>query len=180
MKSSKWKRVLFAFSLVFLGILVGWLLPRPRLYAQEGSTCWPPIEAVTRTGFLFDRLRTELLPSTPTGQHYLNLGYTYWNELVRLIWYDETMVRLTWRVIDLYSPAVDALLDGRGSKMRVSQEMVDELLRWLTEMEIRASPELRQIIQEERAKVPWEDLVGLTVEEAWEKLQEAVPGEPSP
>ncbi len=110
----------------------------------------------------------------------MNLGHTYWDELVRLIWYDVTMYRLTWRVIDLYSPPIEALLDGKGDTVWVSQEMVDEMLRFLTEMESRASPELREVIRRERAKVPWEEMVGLTVEEAWKKLQEIAPENSSP
>lgn len=179
MKASKWRRALSACGLIFVGVLLGWLLPLPRLYAYEGI-CLPNVDKVVRTGLLFDRFRGELLASNPTGQHYMNLGHTYWNELVRLIWYDETMYRLTWRVIDLYSPPIEALLDGKGDQVRVSQEMVDEMLHFLTEMEVRASPELREIIREERAKVPWEAMVGLTVQEAWEALQMYVPGEVSP
>lgn len=174
MCSSSWKKVLSSFGLIFLGVLLGWILPVPRLYA-EGSICIPPVDKIIRTGHLFDRFRSELLASTPTGQHYMNLGHTYWDELVRLIWYDETMYRLTWRVIDLYSPAVEALLDGKGDTVKVSQEMVDDMLRFLTEMEVRASPELREVIRRERAKVPWKEMVGLTVEEAWKRLQEVAP-----
>ncbi|MGB9776531.1 MAG: hypothetical protein ACPLYD_08895 [Anaerolineae bacterium] len=175
----RWKRIFSAFGLIFLGILLGWMLPLPRLYA-EGEICIPPIDKIVRTGHLFDRFRSELLASNPTGQHYMNLGHTYWDELVRLIWYDATMYRLTWRVIDLYSPAVEALLDGKGETVRVSQEMVDEMLRFLTEMESRATPELREVIRRERAKVPWEEMVGLTGEEAWKKLQEIAPENSSP
>lgn len=179
MKADRWRKGLSAFGLIFVGILLGWLLPLPRLYA-DGSICLPPVHKIVRTGQLFDRFRSELLASNSTGQHYMHLGHTYWDELVQLIWYDETMYRLTWRVIDLYSPPIEALLDGKGDQVRVSQEMVDEMLHFLTEMEIRASPELREIIREERTKVPWEAMVGLTVQEAWEALQMYVPGEVSP
>ncbi|MCS7178337.1 MAG: hypothetical protein RML46_03885 [Anaerolineae bacterium] len=179
MKSGRWKRVLSAFGLIFLGVFLGWLFPLPSLHADE-DVCIPPVHKIIRTGYLFNRFRSELLASNSTGQHYMNLGHTYWNELVRLIWYDETMYRLTWRVIDLYSPAIEALLDGEEEKVRVSQEMVDEMLRFLTEMESRATPELREIIRRERAKVPWEKMVGLSVADAWEALQMNVPGEVSP
>jgi len=39
-------------------------------------------------------------------------------------------------------------------------------------MESRADDDLRQIIRDERSKVPWQKLVGLTADKAWEKLQE--------
>jgi len=117
---------------------------------------------------------TEILAPTPLGQHYLELGYTYWSELVGLLWYDEAMTEQTWRVIGLYTPAVKALLEGEGERERVSEEMVEELQGFLVEMERRAEPELGRVIREEWEKVPWEEMIGLTVGEAWERLQEAV------
>jgi|GEM_PF-2848023 hypothetical protein len=169
----RWIRVLSAVGWLLLGLMAGWLFPKPKLYALEQIAQSARPYRVVRTTVLFHRLCTELLPTTPLGQHYLDLGYTYWDELGTLIWYDEAMAEQTWRVIDLYSPAVEALLDGEGATYRVSQEMVDELLRFLEGMENRATPELRRVIQDERARVPWDDLAGLTVEEAWAKLQEA-------
>lgn len=179
MKHRKWK-LLASVGWLLLGLMLGWLFPKPSLRALEQIAQSVRPYRVARTSFLFHRLCTEILPTKPLGQHYLDLGYTYWNELGALIWYDETMATQTWRVIDLYSPAVEALLDSEGADYRVSQEMVDELQRFLVEMESRATPELAGIIQEERARVPWDDLVGLTVEEAWDRLQEAAPDNPSP
>lgn len=178
MKRRAWK-LLAAAGWLLLGLMLGWLFPKPNLYALEQIAQSARPYRVVQTTILFHRLCTELLPTTPLGQHYLDLGYTYWNELGMLIWYDETMTEQTWRLIDLYSPAVEALLDGEGATYRVSQEMVDELLRFLEGMEERATPELGSIIREERGRVPWDELAGLTVEEAWIKLQEAAPDSPS-
>lgn len=174
------RRILAVIGWVFLGMVVGWLFPMPRAYALKQLALSVRPDRVAETTVLFQRLCAELLPSTPLGQHYLDLGYTHWNELVRLLWYDKIMAKQTWRVIDLYSPAVEALLDGKGSTVQVSQEMANELLYFLTEMESRADAELRQIIQEERSRVPWQEMVDLTVEQAWTELQEAASKGASP
>ncbi|MGQ9467115.1 MAG: hypothetical protein ACUVXE_01385 [Anaerolineae bacterium] len=176
----KTKKLIAAIGWFLLGVIVGWLFPISGVQAFRVLALSSRIERVAETTILFQRMCSELLSTTPLGQHYLDLGYGHMEELVRLLWYDETMAEQTWRVIDLYSPAVEALLDGKGSTVRVSQEMVDELLLFLSEMEKRADPELGQIIQEERARVPWQGMVGLTVEEAWIKLQEVMPEESAP
>jgi len=168
-----WRKLLPAVGLVLLGMVIGWLFPLPRVWALGRVVLSVSPSRVAETTILYQRVCTEILAPTPLGRHYLDLGYSHWNELVGLLWCDETMAKQTWRVIELYTPGVKALLEGEGSQERVSQEMVDELLYFLAEMEKRASPELRAIIREERAKVPWQELVGLTVEEAWARLQEA-------
>lgn len=175
-----WRKHILVVGWVFLGMIVGWLFPIPRVQALKNLALSVRPYRVAETTLLFQRLCAELLPSTSLGQHYLDLGYSHWQELGMLLWYDDTMTEQTWHVIDLYSPAVEALLDGEGSTVRASQEMVDELLYFLVEMESRADPELRQIIQEERTGIPWQELVGLTVAQVWDKLQEAVSEDPSP
>ncbi|MCD4738405.1 MAG: hypothetical protein K8R89_03990 [Anaerolineae bacterium] len=180
MRYNKWKRLLSAVGLILVGMVVGWLFPMPNVQALRHIALSEQPYRFVETTLIFHRLCSELLPSTPLGQHYLDLGHTHWNQLGMLLWYDEATVEQTWRVIDLYSPDVDALLDGEGSTVRVSQEMVDELLYFLSKMESRADAELRQIIQDERARVPWHEIVGLTVAEAWIKLQETVPEKYSP
>jgi hypothetical protein len=169
-----WKKLLSAAGWVLLGVVIGWLLPVPRVWALRYVALSVGPSRVVETTVLFQRMCTEILAPTPVGQHYLDLGYTYWGELVGLLWYDEAMTEQTWQVIELYTPAVEALLEGRGGEEWVSQEMVEELVYFLAEMEKRADPELREVIQQEREKVPWQELVGLTVEEAWVKLQGAV------
>ncbi len=176
----RWKKHLLAVGWVFLGMIVGWLFPIPRVHALKNLALSVRPYRVAETTLLFQRLCADLLPSTPLGQHYLDLGYSHWNEMVMLLWYDDTMSEQTWYVIDLYSPAVEALLNGEGATVRVSQEMVDELLYFLAEMESRADPKLKQIIQEERTRIPWQEMVGLSAEEAWNKLQEAGPKNSSP
>ncbi len=150
----------------------------PGAYAVRHIAHTVPLYRIAETTYLFQRMCAELLPSTPYGQHLRDLGFTHMNELASLLWYDQTMATQTWRVIDLYSPAVEALLEGKGSRVRVSQKMVNELLYFLSEMEKRASPELGEIIREERARVPWKELVGLTVEEARAKLAGLLGDEP--
>jgi hypothetical protein len=172
------KKWLAPFGWLFLGVMVGWLFPMSQVRAVGRFVFSDETYRIAKTTYLFQRMCSQLLPSTPLGQHYLDLGYTHMNRLVRLLWYDATMTEQTWKVIDLYSPAVEALLDGEGDSVKITQEMVDELLVFLDGMEQRADEDLRQIIQEERSRVPWDELVGLTAEEAWIKLQEATPASP--
>ncbi|GAB4530236.1 MAG: hypothetical protein Fur0018_17420 [Anaerolineales bacterium] len=173
------RRYLFSVTLVLVGMLLGWLLPLPRAEALSPAELVTYVARVEHTAALFQRMCRELLPTTPLGQHYLDLGYRYFPEMGALLWFDQTTTDQTWRVIDLYSPAVEALLDGKGEDIYITQEMVDELLTSLSLMEARAGDELQQIIQEERASVPWSDMAGLTVAEAWEKLQTAAPASPA-
>ena len=168
------KRLFATTSWVFLGVIIGWLFPMPQVQAVGRFVFSEESYRIAKTTLLFQRLCSEILPSTPLGQHYLDLGYTHMKRLVGLLWYDETMTQLTWEVIDLYTPAVEDLLDNQGNNVQISQEMIDKLLIFLTEMEKRADDDLKQIIQDERSKVPWQELVGLTVNQAWAKLQETV------
>ncbi len=172
------QRLLLPIGWMFLGLIIGWLSPITQVQAISRFVFSEQTYRVAKTTVLFQRLCSELLPSTPLGQHYLDLGYTHMNRLVRLLWYDETMAQQTWRVIDLYTPTVEALLDENGSTVQITQEMVDELLYFLSEMESRADDDLRQVIQDERLKVPWQEMVGLTADEAWIKLQEVIPSSP--
>ncbi len=165
---------------IMLGMFLGWLFPISHVQAVSQFVFSAETYRIAKTTWLFQRLCSEILSSTPLGQHYLDLGYTHMHSLARLLWYDQTMAQQTWHVIDLYSPAVEALLDGKGDTVEISQEMVEELLLFLSEMEDRADDEIKRIIQEERSKVPWQELVGLTAREAWLKLQEAVPVPASP
>ncbi len=166
---------LFSVGWVFLGILLGWLFPVSTVQAAGRFLFSEQTYRVARTTVLFQRLCSELLPTTPLGRHYLDLGFTHATPLMRLLWYDQAMTRQTWHVIDLYTPAVEALLDGQGDAVTVSQEMVDELQSFLSGMQSRAEDDLKRIIAEERAKVPWQELVGLTAGQAWVILQGFAP-----
>lgn len=167
----KWTNLVLVMGGMLVGMIIGWLFPIPGVHALRHVAQSESPQRVIETTILFQRLCTELLPTTSLGQHYLELGHTHWGQLLRLIWYDEATAKQTWRLIDLYTPAVRALLDGKGNTVYISQEMIDELSNYLIKMESRADTKLRQIIQTERVKIPWHALVGLTAEQAWNMLQ---------
>ena len=167
------RRIFFVGCLMFLGIVAVWLFPMSQVQAAGRFIFSEQTYRVAKTTLLFQRLCSEILPATPLGRHYLDLGYTHAPRLVRLLWYDETMAQQTWHVIDLYSPVIEALLNHKEETVPITQEMVDELLIFLSGMENRADNDLKQIFQDERSKVPWQEMVGLTADKAWVRIQEA-------
>jgi hypothetical protein len=77
------------------------------------------------------------------------------------------------RVTLLYIHHFEALLEGRGDEVWISQEQVDELenlFNWIASV---SNQELREDIQREKSRTPLQDFVGLSMNEALDYIENA-------
>jgi hypothetical protein len=77
-------------------------------------------------------------------------------------------------ILQMVSPSLSALMDGQGNDELVTQEMVENIIAFLTELaaEDRAAGggELADTIEREMARIDWDHLVGMTFAEAFEYI----------
>ena len=79
---------------------------------------------------------------------------------------DPEITKEALSIVLLFEPPLRALADGKGDEVIVTEEMVNKVNAFLLTLELLASPELRTTIQTERARTPFEPLIGTTFEEA--------------
>jgi hypothetical protein len=121
---------------------------------------------------LFYRVRFEALGQSPKGHHYTNLFDVYTREITEIIMSDSS---LTWKSIDVlikWQPNLDALVNGRGGDVIISEDAVSSVENYLVLIAQHASPELKSVIDEELLATPLEDMAGMTMNEAWAYLNE--------
>ena len=123
---------------------------------------------------LFLRLWDELLMTTPAGQHYAELGSRYGMEIIILLLDNPELQEQAWGLYDMYAPGIKALLDNRGETVIVTQEMVDTLEEFLDNLSAAGSEDLAQDIAAERELLPLQEMVGMTMAEAWEYICAAI------
>jgi len=119
---------------------------------------------------LFYRVRFEALGQSPKGHHYTNLFDVYTREITEIIMSDSS---LTWKSIDVlikWQPNLDALVNGRGDDVIISEDAVTSVENYLVLIAQHASPELKSVIDEELLATPLEDMAGMTMNEAWAHL----------
>ena len=116
---------------------------------------------------LFFRVRDELLSKSPEGQRYIELSLRTNTEICRLFQSDLRLAEEGVKVLVLWQPNLQALLDGKGSKAIIKRSQVYAVLTFLDHLSAAGSPELKQIIADERARRPLEPLVGKSMDEAY-------------
>ncbi len=113
------------------------------------------------------RLRDEIMDTTASGQHYIDLYYTHDAELQTLILEDNALFDQGLGVFELWQPHLQALVDGQGDSAVITTEQVAAASGFLFNLSQVASPELQQIIDAELARLgPLSSYVGLTMDEA--------------
>ena len=124
------------------------------------------------------RVQDDVLFPTETGRHYIDLYYGYSNEVWQLSLAHEEIMSEAGRLLLAFEPPLHDLVEGNGSEVVVTQEMVTDVEGFLGLLVQFGSPELRATIEFERARAALPDLVGLTLSEAQLRLlgpPEAVP-----
>ena len=114
------------------------------------------------------RVESEIMQKTPAGQYYDSLFWRHSEELMQLIDANPGKYEELVRVNRLFVPGLEVLLDGKGDEVRVTSEQVEGLkvqLDWFASM---GSPTLREDIENEQQRLPLDNFVGMTMNEAWD------------
>lgn len=106
-----------------------------------------------------------LLP-TERGRHYIHLFWTHSPELCEIDMANPALAEEGTAIILEFEPALRALVDGHGDDVVITESMAHRADAYLIALQELASPELREVIEAERARTPFEELIGLTFEEA--------------
>ncbi len=129
-----------------------------------------PELAAIQTPFLPD---SALLPAlnrlfarTEGGQHYRNLFFTHAGEGATIVWRDRALLYAQYRTIQNFTPGIEALVEGRGDEVIITQEMIDNARDMWERLAAAGSPAFTQAINTELERSNnLQDFVGLTFDE---------------
>lgn len=119
---------------------------------------------------LLYRVRDELLSTTPEGQRLSDLYYTYIPNIVQVLIAHPELSDSSFETMNLFASSLQALLDGEGSSVTVTEEQVQGLQSFLDALIQYGDEDLQSVISAELEKHPLENLIGLTMDEAWSQI----------
>ena len=131
------------------------------------------LEAVTTLYQVRDQLLTG-----EAGEHYCTLYEQHTARISHLLLEDAALRNSGAEILKRFTPGLDHLMNGVGEEEVVTQKTVDEILTFLHQLaeDDRADGdgELADTIEQEIARIEWDDLIGMTYTEAWEYIQTRV------
>ena len=116
---------------------------------------------------LIYRIRDEVMSNTSVGKQLTSLYYDHSAEIAALMLSDEKLYNQGFATLDLFTPGLQALADGKGVTATITAEQVDAVQVFLDELTTRGSPKLQQAIQKERERRPLEAMIGMSMDQAW-------------
>jgi hypothetical protein len=119
---------------------------------------------------LFYRVRFEILGQSPKGEHYIQLFDTHTREITLILRDNPSMISESLSVLHQWQSNLDAMVNGRGDEVTISEEHVKSVMDYLDEIVKYTGPELKRTIEEELSITPLEATVGMTMNEAWRYL----------
>jgi hypothetical protein len=119
---------------------------------------------------LLYRVRDELLSQTDRGQHYISLFEEHTTEVAYILFENPDLYQQGYEVIKSFEDHLQALVDGEADTAIISSEQVSGLQTILDAVAAKASPDLLSAIQTESKTRPLEELIGLSMDEAWNHL----------
>jgi hypothetical protein len=123
---------------------------------------------------LLYRVRDELLSTTPHGEHYIDVYYEHSAEIAAIMNSHPDIAEQGLDFIDAFTPNLQALLDGQGASVIITNTQVQEAQAFLDAILPYASPEFQQTIAYERLQQPLEQFIGVTMNEALEYVEDGV------
>lgn len=136
--------------------------------ALQAAEVWDGVE-------LLQQVRDRILVLSPEGQRYVDLYVDTSPEIAEILIADAGLRTEGFATIDLFRPGFQALLDDRGDEIIISPEQVNAVEQFLGHLSSAASPELSQIIAEEREADPLGQLTGKTMDDALSVLLDNQP-----
>ncbi|MFZ5905093.1 MAG: hypothetical protein ACOYZ8_16225 [Chloroflexota bacterium] len=116
---------------------------------------------------LYYRVRFEILGQSPKGMHYIQLFDTYTGEITHALSSNPILVYDSVSALGLWNSNLDALVNGNGDKVVITQEQVEAVVGYLDLLSRSSSAELQSVIAEELTATPLEATVGMTMNQAW-------------
>lgn len=121
------------------------------------------------------RTRDELMASTGMGAYYRQLYEQYTGRISQLILLDSSLKTQGTTILQNVTPGLSRLMDGQGQEAIVSEETVQEIVSFLDGLaaddRANGGGELADTIEREMLRINWENLVGMTYEDAWAYIQ---------
>jgi len=112
----------------------------------------------------------DLMAQTSEGRRLIDVYYVYSPNLTGAILPNETLAKEGWAVIELFVPGLEALVEGRGSEATLTQDQVDAVETFLDHGSAVADPDLQRVIADERARRPFQAMVELRMDQAWQRV----------
>ncbi len=123
------------------------------------------------------RVLRDLFATTPEGQHFIDLYYTYADETGALALADPALALEAYEVMQSFLPGFEALVRGHGDEVHVTADMIAKANTLLDELSGAGSPGLAAALANERARFnQLADFEGLSFAEASELLGVTPPG----
>lgn len=121
---------------------------------------------------IFRDVRDGVMAQTPQGQYYAGLYEKHSPELLQILSQDLNMLDEVGQGLRTWLPMLEALVAGEGHTVTITPVMVEQALDVLEDFEMRASPELARVIQQEREALNLPDFAGLSMDEALVRVNE--------
>jgi len=128
------------------------------------------------------RVRDQLLNTRATGQHYRALYEQHAGRISHLLLLDSALRATGGQILKEFTPGLKQLVNGRGDESVVTQKMVTDVISFLRRLadedRLRGGGELAQTIKREMARIDWDPLIGMTLEEAWAYINSRITVQP--
>ena len=169
MKKKKLRKGIFIGALgvlpvIFLVIGILFLFKPDMVYA---------VQSIAHVGMILFRVDTEILKPTPHGRYYSDMYWKHNAELIQIFNARPENYNEVFHVALLYVDHLEALVEGRGDEVHISQKQVDSLENKLNWIKSEAGEKLGEDIEWESARTPLDDFVGLTMNEALDYIERA-------
>lgn len=126
---------------------------------------------------VFLRFHFEVLEKTPAGIYYSGLMMEHNYEQYEIIQAHPDHFDEFWHVVELYTPGIEALTEGKGDTVLITEEHIKSLKEeWEWEAQFESTA-MREDIEKELQRFPLETFVGMTFIEAWEYVNANFPPE---
>jgi hypothetical protein len=107
-----------------------------------------------------------LAAQTEGGQHYRELLSVHAAEGAEIVWRDPDLLRAQYRTVQNFMPGIEALVEGRGDEVVITQEMIDNARDMWERLAAAGSPAFGQVINTELNRYnDLDDFVGMTFDE---------------
>jgi hypothetical protein len=123
------------------------------------------------------RVRDEIMQKSTAGQYYEALFWKHSSEQVQILENHPEHYEEFWRLTRMFVPGLEALLDGKGDTVRITEEQVKSLQAELDWYASVGSPSFREDIKTEQQRFPLENFVGMTMSEALDHINSNWPPE---
>jgi hypothetical protein len=164
------KKTLKVISLAFSSLILLLVIISIMLFVFKPDVVYAMQSLIQLANTLY-QVDDEILGSDGFGQYYSELYWKHNSELIRIYRTHLDRAEQSIGLVMLYIHHLEALLDGRGNEVRISQEQVNALEEHLSWLASVSNSELREDIQRELSRTPLQDFVGLTMDEALEYVE---------